>query len=61
MINTVLHNTPTPSNAQTIQTVGIVRDLGLILNTGFSASDYVAHTIQKKVSSQVKVTGLRSS
>ncbi len=33
----------TSPNTQPVQTVSIVRDLGLLLNTGLSADDNVAH------------------
>ncbi len=37
----------TSSNAQPVQTVSSVRDLGLLLNTGFSADDNVTHATKK--------------
>ncbi len=45
LLHTPYHTVPT--NAQTIQTVSSVRDLGLLLNTGFSADDNVARATKK--------------
>ncbi len=45
LLHTPYHIVPT--NAQAIQTVSSVRDLGLLLNTGFNADDNVARATKK--------------
>ncbi len=47
--NPVAHSltSRTSPNAQSVQTVSSVRDLGLLLNTGFSADDNVARATKK--------------